>query len=193
MSIYVVAVVSLGVSCASDKSQPLALALESADGAPLSEREVELAATARKLIESSLKSTAAGRSKVISKKPYFYKEYAEYPQGVNSFETSVMEQNSRTSPYHGDVKIAKLRYATRLHRNRDEARDDDSFLRDTGVETISFEYRNDEWHRIGSLYVAEKSEQSLGGEWVPALESSPRASSVESSRKSLWDRIRFWR
>lgn len=192
-SIYGVVLVALCVSCASTVPQPLPLTADGDAAGPLAERRADLAVAAQRIIDSSAKSAASGRSKIISKKPYYYKEYVEYPEGPNSFETSVIEQDSITSPYQGDVTINKLRYATRLHRNRDEARDDDRFRRDTGVETISFEYRNEEWHRIGSLFVAEKTEQSLGGEWVAALESSPRGSSVEKTRKSVWDRMRFWR
>lgn len=189
----VVAFSILSVGCKSNKPAEMSLALEQDAGISIAQREAELSGVAENYLEDLANSSSAGRSRVVSRKPYFYKTYAEYPEGTGQISTTVTERDSRTSPFLGEVRLAKVRYVTHLHRNRDVARDDTDYVRDTGVETLSFEYRNEEWHRIGSLFIAQRTEEFRGGVWVPMVEVSSRSTSVEQPRKSFWKRMQFWR
>jgi hypothetical protein len=81
-----------------------------------------------------------------------------------------------------------LRYATRMHRKRDQAQADGNFLRDTGAQTISYELRNGKWWRAGSLFVAEKTEEYVSGEWVPVQEEVQRTVAAEEENANWFNR-----
>lgn len=106
-------------------------------------------------------------------KPYYFKAFEDYPAGPDSFEIEFIEQDSKTAPLVANVTIPKLRFTTDVQRDRTEARVDDDFKRQRGLETISFELRNGRWHRLASLFVATDVSTMSGGEWVP-LEEEPR-------------------
>ncbi len=129
-----------------------------------------------------------GRGQVIKRKPYYYKEYSVYPDGADNMQIDIQEQESRTVPYIAQVKLPKQRFATKLHRKRDEAVADSNFLRDTGEETLTFELRSQRWHRVGSLFVAEKTEEMVNGEWVPAKEEVERTVSAEEKEGNWFNR-----
>ena len=129
-----------------------------------------------------------GRGNVIKRKPYYYKEYAVYPEGAGDIQVDIQEQDSRTVPYVAQVKVSKQRFATKLHRKRDEAVADSNFLRDTGTETMTFELRSQRWWRVGSLFVAEKTEELVNGEWVPAQEEVERTVADEEKDGNWFNR-----
>jgi hypothetical protein len=129
-----------------------------------------------------------GRGKVIKRKPYYYKEYAIYPDGSGDMQVDIREQDSRTVPYTAQVKLSKQRFATKLHRKRDEAVADSNFLRDTGTETLTFELRSQRWWRVGSLFVAERTEELVNGEWVPAKEEVERTVAEEEKDGNWFNR-----
>ena len=60
----------------------------------------------------------------------------------------------------------------------------------TGEETLTFEYRNGRWVRIGSLFVAEKTEENVNGEWVPLQEEVERTVAAEEDAGFV---TRTWR
>lgn len=126
------------------------------------------------------------QGKFVRRKPYYFKEYALYPDGPGSFKTFISETESRTAPYLADVKLAKVRYATRLHQKKDEARSDENYLRETGVETLSYEYRNSAWALLGSFFVIDKTEENVNGEWVPLEPEVRKATSGEDAEKQGW-------
>lgn len=146
--------------------------------------EEQLRALVRRHIETASRSQQEAEADVLHRRPYYYKEYSVYPDGADTFEVDIQETESRTVPYVADVRIAKLRYATRLHRERREAEADTNFLRDTGEETLTFEWRGGAWKRVGALYVAEKTEESVNGEWVTPREEVQRT--VASEEEPGW-------
>jgi hypothetical protein len=105
-------------------------------------------------------------SGVIRKKPYFYREYGEYPAAPSETDISIQETESRTRPFLADVKLDKVRYVTRLHRERREAREDTDFLRQTGEETQTWVFQNGKWKRAGAMFVTEKIEEKQDGNWL---------------------------
>ena len=111
----------------------------------------------------------AGRSqddssrKLIFRKPFYYKERVEYPQGPDSFRIVIHEKESRTAPYSAEVTIRKIRYSTARHKKKADAQADMDFQRDTGMETVSYQFRAGKWKRIGSMFVAESSDENTSG------------------------------
>ncbi len=89
-------------------------------------------------------------------------------------------------PYRAQVKIEKKRFATKMHRKRDEALADSNYFRDTGAETLTFELRNGRWYRAGSIFVAESTEENVNGEWVPAQEEVERTVAAEEENSENW-------
>jgi hypothetical protein len=134
---------------------------------------------------------ATRRTSVIYRRPYYFKEFDEYTDSAASAEIEMRETESRTAPVVADVTLDKVRYATRMHRRKDAADVDANFLRDTGTETITYQYRNGRWMRVGSLFVAEKTEEQINGEWVPVQESVERTIAAEEQAADSWWR-RAW-
>lgn len=135
----------------------------------------------RAVVEASIASADTDPDFVKSA-PYFYQEYEVYPSGTSNYDLVLTEKDSRTVPYMGEVKLPKIRYATKLHRNRGDAREDTNFLRETGTETRSYELRYGDWVFVGSLFQVEKKEEQINGEWVPAQEEVAKAISEESGQ-----------
>jgi len=107
--------------------------------------------------------------KVAKRSPYFYRHYDVYPEGATGLTIAMQERDTRSIPYMADVTVAKQVFSTRLHRKRKEAEKDANFLRDTGAETATYELRNSKWTRVGSMFVASKSEENVNGEWVSSM------------------------
>lgn len=162
-------------------------AQSSASAAPV-DQEARLRAMIGEYIKISGQSGGEGHAKLIERKPYFYKEYSVFPEGPDSYSLEIQEKESKTAPYSAVVKIAKQRFSTKMVRKRDVAAADNNFLRDTGSETITFEFRNGRWWRAGSLFVAQKTEEHVNGEWVPAKEEVEQAVAAEEQDSSWWDR-----
>jgi hypothetical protein len=157
--------------------------------------EQRLRALVSKAVSNASDSAEARQSSVIRRSPYYFREYSLYPKGAASADFAIRETESRTAPYVADVIIEKTRFATRLHRRRDEAQGDLNFLRDTGTETITYEMRNGRWVRVGSLFIAERTEESINGEWVPVEEIVQRTIAAEEEAaggwwQRVWGRVR---
>ncbi len=133
-------------------------------------------------VEAAGLNRAEDQNRIIRRKPYFYKEYAIYTDTSGDIPIEMHESESITRPFLADVRLPKQRFSTRLHRKREEARKDDSFLRDTGMETLTYELRNGRWTRVGSLFVSEKTEEKVNGEWVPRREEVERVVAEEERR-----------
>ncbi len=193
--VILLCVVSTGCSTFRTKG---GLQLESAVETP--NRELE-EARLRGFIGSELsrvqRQSDSGSSQLVRQRPFYYREYVEYPDGTDSFEMNVIDVDSRTTPFTAQAQVRKIRFATLMHRDRDEARHDEHFYRDTGREYISYELSNGRWRRLGSLFVAEKTEEQINGEWQPAYRNEQDNLLEESEEKGffsrVWDAIIFWR
>ena len=167
---------------------------ELADPVSASDREANLRELVRNELSANEARSGSASAELVARRPYYFREYAEYRGASGDFELDFRERDSRTAPYAAEVAYDKLRYSTRLHRNREQARADSNFLRDTGRETVSYEMRNGEWRKVGSFFVADRTEEQVDGEWVAVNESVLRTVVAEEpSRRGLWDRVRFWR
>lgn len=186
----------VGCSLFGGKNAPSALLSE--DGRFETTTAIEYEDRLRSQVERDLNSARqrenASSAKVIFKKPFYYKEYAEYPSQSGEFTLDFTERESRTTPMAADAQFEKIRFATRLHRKRDEARTDTNFLKDTGAETVSYELRNGKWRRVASLYVADKTEEFVDGEWRD-IDESPALPTLEPTEEQRgWlSRLMFWR
>ena len=134
--------------------------------ATASEIESQLLRQVAQRIEATEADAANNQSKIIRKKPYYFKEYSNYQGKAEADDVSLSETESRTAPYVANVTLEKVRYATRLHRSREDARLDNGFLRGSGVETLSYEYRGGRWVYVGSFFQEEKTEEQVDGSWV---------------------------
>ena len=162
------------------------------DGSTVEDYEAALRSLVERHIESATRNADSQKGRIVKRKPYFFKEYANYPQGAQNMEVVLQETESRTRPYLADVQVRKIRFSTRLHRKRDEARSDNTFIRDTGQETLTYEYRNGRWVRIGSLFVAEKSEVQVDGVWVARPEDEVRTVAAEEHQSwfsKIWSKF----
>lgn len=147
---------------------------EAVSGASKTEAETAL----RGLVEKYLRAQAArgdsGSPDLVRRRPYYFREYVSYPEGPENMKIVLRENDSRIRPLSGEVRAAKVRHSTRMHRDRGEAGGDANFFRDTGTEILNYELRNGRWRRVGSLFVADKTEEFLDGEWVPRREEEKR-------------------
>ncbi|HNR32278.1 MAG TPA: hypothetical protein PKI11_15410 [Candidatus Hydrogenedentes bacterium] len=145
----------------------------------------------RRLVARHIASAQRGqddaRSDLVFRRPYYFKEYSVYPNGPDDFDVRLRETESRSAPLAAEANIEKQRFATRLHRKRDQARADGNFLRDTGVETITYQWQGGQWKRVGALFVAEKTEEYVNGEWVSPREEI-RRTVAEEEEKGWWGR-----
>jgi hypothetical protein len=98
-------------------------------------------------------------------KPYYFKEYAEYPGDEDVYTLQFTETESRTTPLTAEFEIEKIRYATEFERKRDIARDDEDYLRSRGVLQTSYQLRNGRWRKTGSIFIASNTERLVNGEW----------------------------
>ena len=132
--------------------------------------EARLEATVRNYIKAHAASGSDRTGQLAERKPHYYREYIEYPDGPDAFELTLREIDSRSAPYLADVTLKKQRYATQVHRKKKEARNDPVLFRGTGTETMTYELRNGKWRKLGSLFVADRFEENVNGEWVPVQE-----------------------
>lgn len=180
-----VLVCGLGVGCGhkSDR-EPLDVSLTRPAEEQTADRVEALRAEVRKRIEINARTMPEQKDRVQYRAPYWFKEYAQYTGGSDSFEVETSNTESRTAPMTATVQVDRLRFSTRLHRERKEAVADDNFLRDTGSERLNYELRNGRWILNGSTFVADKSEELVGGEWVPVEETQQRT--VAAEEKPGW-------
>ena len=147
-----------------------------------SDREAALLKTVRQAIDSANRQGAGQRNAAVQRKPYFFKAYDTYPGSADDAKVVIQEKDSHSLPYVADVTLEKQRFATKLHHKRMDAERDSSFLRETGAETVTYEYRNAKWKRAGSLFVAEKTEEQVNGEWAAVKEEPKPAIKSEETR-----------
>lgn len=103
---------------------------------------------------------------LVDARPYWYRELVVYPDGPEAYTLEMRETTSKTIPYTGHVELRQIRYATKLHRSRSKAAQDTNFYRSFGTKFLTYRYSNGEWREEGSMFVAERKEEKVGGEWV---------------------------
>lgn len=190
VQVVLIAVLILGVgACRHHRRSESALILQSnpveAKASP-QEYETQLRDLVTKQIASDTAAAAERRTKILWQKPYFYREYAVYPEDVSNIKITLQETESRSAPLAADVSVAKQRFATRFHRERAEAEKDENFIRGTGSELMTYELRNSRWTRSGSIFISEKTEENVNGEWVPIKESLKTTVPAEEERAGGW-------
>ena len=132
-------------------AEPVAVPVSEEASVTADDWKAQVTALVKRQMGSAAGSREADQQKVVRRQPYYFKEYAVYPEDSREVNVELTETDSRSKPCIANAKVAKVRYATRLHRNRSEAERDANFLRDTGTETITYELRNGRWTRVGSL------------------------------------------
>lgn len=130
---------------------------------------------------------------VIYRRPYYFREYSVFPDGEDAFELDFRENDSRTRPLIAEVKLNKIRYSTQMHRKQGRAAADTTFFRDSGEETLVYEWHNGRWAQTGAIFNALKTEEQVNGQWVPHKEETVRVNPEEEHRGwfgRMWGRIR---
>ncbi len=149
-------------------------------------------AALKDLVNDEIRSANASinerRDRVVKMEPYFFKAYESYPGDGSLADIDIRETESRTARYVADVTLDKQRYMTRLHRKKDAARADSNFVRGTGIEKQTYQFRNGRWICIGTLFVADKIEENVNGEWVPVKQELERGIDSEEDDASWFSR-----
>lgn len=151
--------------------------------------EERLREIVREYISEAQRTVDNRNAPVIRRRPYYFREYSVYPDGIDAFSVDFREIDSRIRPLMAEVQINKIRYSTRMHRKYDRAVSDTDFLRDTGVETLVFELQSSRWSRTGAIFDAHKTEEMINGEWVPRQDETVRV--IPSEDRPGWFR-RTW-
>lgn len=172
------------------------IALEDVEQTPISERREEIRRIAQREFEEAAGS-GPRNSEVLQQRPYFFKEYVEFPEGTDNFRLEIRELESQAVPYAAEAAIDQVRYTTRFHRSREEAIADDNFLRDTGTLNVTYEWRNGQWRRVASFFVADRTEELVDGQWVQVEKPPQRAVPEERGDEGWFNRtmrrLQFWR
>ena len=149
----------------------------------------------RALVDDSLakqnRFNTADKARESFRKPYHFKEFVEYPDGIDSYTIEFRSSESLITPYSAQVRLAKNRYVTEFQRKQNVARRDTVFYESTGHETLSYELRSGRWRETGKLFVAEETDQRLkdAASRVRFFDSS----SVDADGKSGLGKLMFWR
>lgn len=164
--------------------------------AGVSATEAERTAQLRLVVDRVLKSDSQARSEetaeLIFRRPYYYREYVNYPDGISDYDMSIVASDSRTTPYTANIKLNKERYTTRFENKKDTARSASNFYASRGYETRSYELRHGRWREVGTLFVAEETDDTL-------KRLSPRFNEVKllgtdvEEKPGFFRRLQFWR
>ena len=149
----------------------------------------------RALVDDSLakqnRFNTADKARESFRKPYHFKEFVEYPDGIDSYTIEFRSSESLITPYSAQVRLAKNRYVTEFQRKQNVARRDTVFYESTGHETLSYELRSGRWRETGKLFVAEETDQRLKDAASRVRFSD--SSSVDADGKSGLGKLMFWR
>lgn len=186
---YAVISVALCAGCASNGGKDGAVALEPSQD----EMEAKLRTIVEDDLDSAHKNQGEKNSEVVFKRPYYFKEYFEFPGTDNVYSLDFTQKESRTTPLTAELEVEKVRYATRMKTDRDQVQGDGSYLRSHGINYISYELRNGEWRRVGDLFLASATEENVDGEWKQIKEEKRPIALVESEKQSWFDKLKFWK
>lgn len=152
--------------------------------ASMAEMERQLEETVRSYIKD-VSGEGGEDGQLIRKKPYWFRQRVVYPGGPDDFDVAIRETEARTAPLRAEVTLEKVRFASEMHEKKDAARDDTNLYRGTGTETLTYEFRNGRWQKLGSLFVAQDVEENVNGEWVPVEESVEEQLMAEQPRRGF--------
>ncbi len=155
------------------------------------DHEADLRRIMKRQMEEAARAGEGDRHAPIRRKPYFFKEYSRYTD-PSDISVVLQKTESKSRPYVADVTVAKERFSTRLHRKRGEALRDEAFIRDSGTESNTYELRNTRWVRVGGVFIAEKTEENINGEWVPLREEVRRTVAAEERKgwfRRQWNKL----
>jgi len=190
-SLGIVLLAALTTGCASTKNS-------SEGAAPPSEPDVaalraayqaDLEKIVRRELEAAGREADLDRVRLVRRRPYYLKECAAYPSVPETLNVEMHETESRTRPYQADVTGPKVRLSSRPHTKKEDARKDTRIFRDTGMETLTYEMRSGQWKRIGGIFVADKTEEYINGEWLPRMEEVKRTTPAEPPKGWLKSRL----
>ncbi len=183
---------SVAGGCASTKDK----SSRAAGGAAPATRE-SLEAQLRAAIDEELararKAQGPESEEIVFRRPYYYKQYFEYPGETSVYSIDFTEKESRTTPLTAELEVEKVRYATKLYEERDEASRDGNYYRSQGIDYVSYELRSGAWRRVGDLFLAKSTEENSGGEWKPVLEKQRPRAIIQEEPKRWFDRLKFWK
>ncbi len=179
--------IAIAAGCATTK--PPAAAASGKD-----EYEARLRGQVQQQVAEVNRDQESAKNRVVKRHPFYLKEYSVYSEPSAELEVIMRPQEARTRPFLADVKLAKTLYATRLQKRAKDAKADTAFFRDTGMETLTFELRNGDWKQVGSLFVADKSEEYVNGEWMPRREEVKRVFREEEDTEGwwIWRKVKKW-
>ncbi len=147
----------------------------------------------QQIIKNEIKTTmSADKNYVYRKRPYYWKNYSVYNNTEGPFEIDVQETDTKSKPYIAKIQLEKTIYYTKLHNNRRDAEEDTNFIRSKGKETLTYELRNGQWIKIGSLFVPEQTEKKIGDTWAPIKEEELQKEQPEEPKEGWFKRIRSW-
>lgn len=180
--------------CASNGNSGSSVAEAAFEVTPVSEHEDELRTQVKADLRQERRREGQENTRLVARKPYFYKQFHTFPEEPGLYTLEFTEKDSRTTPLIADLEVPKTRYATRLTKKRDDARADESFIRNTGIERVSYEMRNGRWRRTGSLYIADSSDEFVDGAWRPIERTRRVYEDIEEEQGGgFWSRLLFWR
>ena len=149
----------------------------------------------RSLVNDSLTKSqrydSAGSARLTFRRPYFYKEYVAYPDGVDNYSLDIRASESLTTPYTAQIRLKKQRYVTKFQKKREPTRRDTTFYESIGFETLSYELRHGRWREVGTLYVAQETDPRLKD--AASKVRFDDASGLEPEKKSGLRKLLFWR
>ncbi len=160
-----------------------------------SQHEAQLRALVDRRLTGSSKSNSANNAQLHYRKPFHYKEYVEYPDGLAAYTVEISKTEYKGTPYVAKVRLAKKRYVTALEKKKSDARKDQEFFYSSGTQTLSYEMRHGKWLETGSVFVAQESQaRSSVSVKSPADDVMDEADeSEEGSSSGLLSKLKFWR
>jgi hypothetical protein len=160
-----------------------------------SQHEVQLRALVDRRLTESSTSNSANNAQLLYRKPFYYREYVEYPDDIDSYLVEISKTEYKGTPYVAKVRLAKKRYVTALEKKKPKARKDSEFFYSTGMQTLSYEMRHGKWLETGSVFVAQESQArtSASAKSPAVAEMTEADSSEEESPSGLLSKLKFWR
>jgi hypothetical protein len=160
-----------------------------------SQHKAQLRALVDRRLTDSSKSNSANNAQLHYRKPFHYKEYVEYPNGIASYTVEISKTEYKGTPYFAKVRLAKKRYVTALEKKKSGARKDQEFFYSSGTQTLSYEMRHGKWVETGSVFVAQESQARYSVSFKsPADDAMNDADeSEEDSSSGLLNKLKFWR
>ena len=187
IAFYALALTVSLVGCAGNGDSEAGVAVPVTD-----EREEQLRTLVAQDVDNERENQGEGSARLLFSKPFYYKEYWVFPDEEAVYSADFTAKESLSIPLTAEVEIEKTRFATRTHRDRGEARDDNRYLRSTGIEQASYELRHGKWRRVGSLFLAQRTEELREDQWVQVEERREIISIEEDEVEGFWGRLKFW-